>query len=174
MALSAVEMVFQILGTLKATISEEQLPNVAEGDRRVTVKDANLPTTILNSSSTPAVGGAVSLKLTMATGVPYALDLTAAPQIGGEDPVDLTGEKLIGMVVQTPNGNTSTVEIRPHATTNGYDLFGTGSGIHIPKDSTQSMVDKVATRDAVDSSNKVIEFAGTTGDTIEVVLLFGT
>lgn len=174
MALSALQVSFQLLATLKATISEAKLPNVSAADRQVTVKNANLATTTLDSSTTPALEGAVSLNLTMATGTPYALDLTAAPQLGGEDAVDLTAKKLIGMIVQTPNGNTSTVEIRPHSTTNAYDLFGSGAGIQVPKDSTMAFLDQVATRDAVDSSNKVIEFSGTTGDTIEVVLVFGT
>lgn len=173
MALSELEASFQMIATAKALLSEAALPGTRKEDRKITMSENNVSTVVLNGTSTPAFEGVVALSLTMTTAVPYSLDLTAAPQPGGEPNISLAGKKLIGAIWSTPASNASTIEIAP-ADTNGYDLWMTASGIRVPKHENHVFLNQVALRDDVDGTNKIIEFDGQTGDVIDIFLFFGT
>ncbi len=173
MALSSIEATFQIVATAKAVVSSALLPGADANERNIQFKEANLATTTLGSSSTPAVAAIVPLKLTMVTSTPYSLDLTAAPQPGGESAIDLSGEKLIGIALYAPSTNTNPITVEPNAT-DGYDLWMDGGGVQVPKAGNMAFLDQVAARDDVDGSNKIIDFDGTDGDVIIAILVFGS
>ena len=113
------------------------------------------------------------LVLTMATGVPYELNLTAAPQPGGESAIDLTGEKLIGIAIAAAAANTDPITIEPNAT-NGYDLWLDGGGVQFPPGANCLDYYSVPTHADVGASDRVIDFDGTDGDEITVLLFFGS
>jgi hypothetical protein len=162
--------------TRAATVS----PSSPESSLRRRFTEYNQISQSLNADTNPDVTQVVDLSKTL-SGTTYDFDLTAAPSaedIG--DTIDLTGLKLVGLLVNTTyNNNAAGITLGPHPTTNAYSWCGTGiiprfwPGCSIllffpPNDSlTLSMP-------AVDATHKVLRFAGTAADDIECLACFGT
>lgn len=134
-----------------------------------------------SSDPDPEPAAIVTKEVTIGGGGTTDLDLTDAPIIGAvdgsgnpTDGEDLTDSKLMACFFSTLRSsgtNAAAVTVLPHAT-NGYALWGSGNEVDIPADSTIGFFVENSSLPAVSSTAKVIQFSGTSGDKVRVILVF--
>lgn len=125
----------------------------------------------LTEDTTPALeGDPVDLSTTLIAGV-GTIDLTTAPianRIGTT--VNLTGKRLIAMLLSAPDDNAATITVATGAS-NGYPL-GT-----IPLEPGEviaiGQANKVSTRAAVAAGDKILDVTGSGTDNVEILAVFG-
>jgi len=127
--------------------------------------------------TTPNARAVLRRKFTIPVGLTYQLDLTDAPieaaQDGNDDPAlteDLTGYKLLCFAFKTDD-NSGAITVKP-AAANGYDLVGASSQIILETTDTYFRFCEGDTLDDVGASDRYIDFDGTEGDEIEVLMVF--
>jgi len=135
---------------------------------------------LFDADNAPEPLSVVADELTIG-GAATTIDLTSdAPVIGAVDgngdpaaSEDLTGKKLMAVILETPTTNTDPVTVKPGAA-NGYDLFGASitQGIKLPKGENLQKVCSQTQYDAVAAGDKNITFDGTNGDVIRYILIF--
>lgn len=130
----------------------------------------------LDGTTTPKVDTVVDLSRELAA-VSETQDLTAAPL--AEDinqTTDLTGKKLIGLLIYAPTTNAAAITIESGAT-NGYDFLGDAAyGLTVYPGMTIEMfqLGAAASLDAVAAGDKTLDFGGTVGDELQILAVFGT
>lgn len=135
------------------------------------VQDSLTPTT------TPAPVAILAESVVIPGGGSYSLDLTAAKIVGalsGTAPAateDLTGKKLFYIELHTGATNAAVVNVAA-AGVNGYDLFGAGNDIDLPKNSHMTFYCKSSQLPDVAAADLGITISGTAADTIDIVLVF--
>lgn len=140
------------------------------------VYDAHNTTSTLTTSGTPAVSGdIVDISRTL-SGTSTSIDLTAAPMARDvAETADMTGKKLVSIILKADSGNNAAgIVIKPHGT-NGYNLFGTSGQITLYPNGrlVMSLVNGGTPQTpAVAGAAKVIELTHTNGDIIGGILVF--
>lgn len=113
-----------ITETLDATSSPAS--NGGSGAAR-TFNAYNKTQTLRSSSGTPTPFRAID-ESGVSAGADTTIDLTNAKSADDQSVrIDLTGKKLIKLLLVTPSDNVGTVTFKPGAS-NGYNLFGDASG----------------------------------------------
>lgn len=130
---------------------------------------------VLNASSSPPATKVFSGVVTIASGGIVNLDLTALP-----DPVrgtiDFTGLRVQVIMLSAFSANVDTVTLKTKDTTTGYNLFGvnnTGSEeetLSLGQGLLKWLNDKP---EDVDATHKDISFTGSTGNSVNVLLVAG-
>lgn len=149
----------------------------SDENQTVTVNDFAVSES-LTSSSTPVPAEILSDSVTIDGTGSHEIDLTDAAIVGAVDgsgdpaaTEDLTGSQLFYIEIHTGSANAGVLTVGP-SVSNGYTLFGTGNSIDIPPNSHVNFYVKSSDLPAVSSTVKAITFAGTTGDTFDVVMTF--
>ena len=150
-------------------------PNSPTGGNFRVFDQAKLQTS-LSSSGTPALSGdTIDLSFTLAA-ADTDFDLTAAPPARDvAETVDMTGKKLVAWSILADSGNAGNITIKPHPTTNPYNLFGAsgllvlGPGRHAMSALTSG---EAAETDAVSGTAKSVRVSGTSGDSVKIILVF--
>lgn len=164
--------------TAKETLDSSSSPASGAGGNARTFNQYNLSGVGLSGSTTPKVDAPpVDLSHTL-SGASGTLDLTAIPlarDVGQN--TDLTGKKLVALLIKAPTGNTGPITIADGAT-NGYLLFGDASGQVTLKPGEMIIkayqLSSTQAHAAVGASAKTIDISGTSGDKIEALAVFGT
>jgi len=115
-------------------------------------------------------GDPVDLSHTL-SGSSGSIDLTAAPIANKiASTVDLTGKRLIAMILSAPTTNSAVITVATGAS-NGYTL-GT---IRVEPGETIviGQTKKVSTRAAVAAGAKILDVTGTTTNAIKILAVFG-
>lgn len=132
---------------------------------------------ILNGSTTPKADTIVDLSRTLAA-ASETQDLTAAPLARDiSQTVDLTGKKLVGLIINAKTTNAAAGVTMESGATNGYDFLGDAAyGLTLYPGMTVEIfqLGASASLDPVGASDKTIDFAGTISDELEILALFGT
>jgi hypothetical protein len=132
---------------------------------------------ILDGSTTPKADTVVDLSRTLAAASETA-DLTAAPLASDiNETVDLTGKKLVGLLIYADAGNNAAGVTIESGASNGYDFLGDAAyGLTVYPGMTIEMfqLGVAASLDAVGASDKTLDFGGTAGDELQILALFGT
>lgn len=158
-----------------AAASSPASPSDGSGNtRRFT--EYNEVNKILDGSTTPAADTVVDLSRTLAA-ASETQDLTAAAKASDiASTVDLTGKKLVGILINAAStNNASGLTISP-AASNGYNLFGSASGqVTLFPGMTLELFQNgiAASLQAVAAGAKDITFAGTVADKVEILAIFG-
>lgn len=172
----SITLVTQLL--IRASESADAATSPASASEAARTYDQYNLNNVLRSTSTPATGGrVVDLSKTTAA-ADTDIDLTAAPT--ADDlavTADLTGKKLLAFILRARDTNVGNVTIKPHPTTNGYNLFGAGGlvvlgpGRHLAGGmASGSPLDTPA----VAAGAKVIRISvGTVGDKVDILAVFG-
>lgn len=163
--------------TVTESFSSSDAPASANGGSTRQYSAYNKLEQLLNASTTPLVDTVVDLSRTLAA-ASETQDLTAAPEAQNvNDTVDLTGKKLIALIiVASASNNAAGLTIDPGAT-NGYNFLGDAAyGLKLWPGSVHEFwqLGAAAGVDAVGSSAKNLDFAGTVGDVVSILALFGT
>jgi len=147
--------------------------------RTLTISDYGLETQY-SSSNTPEPVAVVVEDLTIGASA-TTVDLTSDASVigavdGNGDPAaseDLTGKKLMAIIVETPSTNAGDVTIKP-AASNGYALFGgtNTQGVEFPPDCHASIIYADSSLPAVAAGAKDIVFDGTEDDVVNCILVF--
>jgi ABC-type Fe3+ transport system substrate-binding protein len=158
-----------------ASASAPASPSDGVGNsRRFNLYNQNNKT--LDGDTTPAIDTAVDLSFTF-SGASETVDLTAAPDAKDiNDLIDLTGKKLVGLIVYADPDNSGNTTMESGAT-NGYDFLGDAAyGLTLSPGMVHTFfqLGAVAGTDAVAAGDKTLDFAGTDGDVIQCLALFGT
>lgn len=173
-AQATISAVLDAIETIAAVNSPASPADGNSNTRRYT--EYNQALKVLNSSSTPVVDTVVDLSRTLA-GASESNDLTAAPLASDiTDTVDLTGKKLVAMLLVADTGNDSGGLVVKFGATNGYDFLGASGQVTLFPGDTHLVFQygAAAGRDAVGASDKTMDFAGTVGDEVSILALFGT
>jgi len=128
----------------------------------------------LNKDSTPDVDiEPVDLSFTL-SGTTKDWDLTAAPKASDSgETLDLTGKRVICMQLEAPAGNSASIAIAGQGA-NAYDELGSVT-LHPGEAITRGNFGGVATtRAVVGASDKDVRITGTSGDKLNVLLVFGS
>lgn len=155
-----------------------EAPAAASEEQRTLFAGAHSHAKTYGSSTTPKVDKPpLSQKITLTTGVPFDLDLTAAPALvlpgGSTRTFDYTGAKVKAFLLRTLAANTGTVTIGGGA--NPYLLLGAVSFVMgIDDQLIRAFRETESNLAAVAGGAKILRFAGTTGDFIYVDLILGT
>ena len=133
---------------------------------------------ILDGSTTPIADTVVDLSFALSGGTTKTWDLTAAPDAKNTAAtVDLSGKKLVAMLITAPTDNNAAgITIVPGAS-NGYDILGGSSDrltIYPGQTVCLFQLGAAANWDAVAAGDKTIDFTGTDGDEIDILAVFGT
>lgn len=135
----------------------------------------------LGPSTTPALTKPlVSREITLTSAVITTVDLAAIAALalpaGATRTVDLTGAKVVAILIRTKNTNNAAgVNIAPGAA-NPYPLFGTGNDITLLPDCELVMAfrETASALPAVAAAVKEIDLTGTTGDVVWLEIYAGT
>ena len=120
----------------------------------------------------------ISRTITLTTGVPVTIDLTAAAALvlpnGATRNVDYTGAKVKAWLIRTKKENAANVTIGGGA--NPYELFGAAVSLVLGKDAELVMAFRETESNlaAVAAGAKNLRLDGTTGDVVYVDLILGT
>lgn len=136
------------------------------------------------ATPSPAPTTLITRDVTIGGGGTTDIDLSTAPIVGAVDgdgePYDredlTTGgtKKLLACFFsthRTTGTNAALVTIKPHGT-DGYPLWGSGNEVDLLPNAAICMECTNSGNQAVNSTNKVIQFAGTAADKIRVILVF--
>ena len=132
---------------------------------------------ILSGTTTPKVDAVVDLSFTLSGGTTKSFDLTAAPDaknIGGT--VDLTGKKLVALLIYADPANAAAGVTMESGAANGYDFLGdVAYGLTLYPGMAVNMfqLGAAAGLPAVAAGDKALDFVGTDGDSIECLAVFG-
>lgn len=133
---------------------------------------------ILDSTTTPVADTVVDLSFALSGGTTKTWDLTAAADAKDvADTVDLTGKKLVALLVSAPTDNAAAGVTMVAGSSNGYDILGAATDrITIYPGMTMVLFQLGATcsYDAVAAGDKTIDFEGTDGDELDILAVFGT
>ncbi len=137
----------------------------------------NVENVSLTATSTPNVDSPpADLSKTLAS-ASETVSLTAAPLARDISKTqDLTGKKLVAILISAPSTNSAAITIAP-AGTNGYNLFGASGQVTLqPGEALVKLYDSGSTNNspAVSATAKDITISGTTGDKVEIIGYFGT
>lgn len=172
--MSTTTLSVQLAMTAREVLSAADAPlSSAENDRDLQINGLNQALS-LTSASDPAIEQPPVVQTVTLGGSPTTIDLTAAPLQAGRTE-DMTGEKLIGFALRARDDNAGNMTIKPSAS-NGYNLFGGGTGLVIlgPGQQINSIFVGVNSNlPAVAAGAKNIEISGTSGDVLDVLLFFG-
>lgn len=160
--------------TIAAASSPASPADGSANTRRYT--EYNQSNKVLDGSTTPVVDTIVDLSRTLAAGS-ESNDLTAAPEAADiNETVDLTGKKLIAMIIVAATGNDSGGLVIASGATNGYDFLGASGQITVFPGDTHLLFQNgaAAGRDAVGASDLALDFTGTVGDEVSILAAFGT
>lgn len=131
----------------------------------------------LQSSTTPVADTVVDMSFTLA-GASTTIDLTAVPSAADVDvDVDLTGKKLVALLISADADNAAGGVTMESGAANGYDFLGDAAyGLTLYPGMTVNLfqLGAAAGLPAVAAGDKTIDFAGTAGDVIECLAVFGT
>ena len=132
----------------------------------------------LTGTTTPKADTVVDLSFALSGGTTKSFDLTAAPDAKNiADTVDLTGKKLVALLIYAdPDNHASGVTMESGAA-NGYDFLGDAAyGLTLYPGMAVNMfqLGAAAGLDAVGASDKALDFVGTDGDVIQCLAVFGT
>lgn len=162
----------QIVATATEILDAASVANAATADGRTLRSDALNVTQSLSGSTTPPVNNVVQLNLA-GTGAAQTINLTAAPKSAGRT-ADLSGKKLVALILKAPAANVSAVTIAPGAA-NPYPPFGAGKSILLdPGEVLQKtfLKDKATAKPAVAGAVKNIDITIAVGDTLAALLIF--
>lgn len=133
---------------------------------------------ILDGSTTPLADTVVDLSFALSGGTTKTWDLTAAPDAKDiADTVNLTGKKLVALLAVAPTDNAAAGVTMVAGASNGYDILGASADrITIYPGMTFCLfqLGAAASYDAVAGGDKTIDFAGTDGDELDILAVFGT
>jgi hypothetical protein len=119
----------------------------------------------------------VDLSFTL-SGATKTWDLTAAPDAKNTSAtVNLTGKKLVALIVVAPTDNAAAGVTMVAGASNGYDILGASTDrITIYPGQTFALfqLGAASSYDAVAAGDKTIDFAGTSGDDLDILAVFGT
>lgn len=180
MAAVSVTLTVSMRNVLKLVLPAGYSPASAlAAHRTLTLSDYGLETQF-NATDTPEPTAVVVEDLTIGAGT-TTIDLTSDAHVqgavdGSGDPAaseDLTGKRLMAIIVETPSGNSGNVTIKPNAA-NGYDLFGASNtqGMEFPPDSHASIIYADSSLPQVAAGAKDIDFSGTQNDLVNCILVF--
>lgn len=133
----------------------------------------------LSGTSEPAVDGdVVDLSCTIPGGGTVDFDLTACPAARDVtlEETNQTGRRLIAYCVKADRDNDDPIAIAAGAT-NGYNLFGSaGKHSFFPGQTAQCVFEENAEAETplVASDAKILRVSGTAGDSVNILMVFGT
>lgn len=159
------------------TIGSTESPSSSSGGNQRQYNAYNESGVQLDASSTPSVDVTpVDLSFTL-TAATKTFDLTAVPQAKDIDVnIDLTGYKLIGLLVRTNTANDTGGFTLKGNGANAYNLFGTSGVLTFwPGEvGLKSFLDAAAQTPAVAAGAKDLIVTGTAGDKADVIAYFGS
>lgn len=126
----------------------------------------------LTGSTTPKTEFVIIKAVTLTAGT-VTIDLTAAPKSANRTQ-DLTGKKLVAYMLECPSANTGTSTVKP-GSANPYNINGASNEIDILSGEAVSKTvvkDKATGHAAVSATVKNIDFTGTSGDIVNVLMVF--
>jgi len=136
----------------------------------------NVSAVNLGGSTTPAVDVTpVDLSDTLA-GATKDFDLTAAPPAKDiADTVDLTGKKLIALLMRVVSGNAAGVALAGQGA-NAYDLFGPSGQVTVYPGGVvvYSFLSAASQLPTVGAGAKDVRLTGTAADVVQAIAYFGT
>lgn len=154
------------------TVTEALTGNAAQGTAATILWSALNNSVNLSGTSTPPVslvaGGAVALSSGAKT-----LDLTALTGLGtGAATVNMNTKKIVAILFSNPATNANAISMVPGAS-NGYNWDNsTGAKITLQPGATQ-LVYCFSTAPAIGGSAKTLDFAGTSAQPFNIVLVGG-
>jgi len=156
--------------TITVDVDSSVAPQVNPQQAAVVLDQLDVSEQLTGDTVPDIQGEPVDLSHTL-SGSSGTIDLTAAPiayRIAST--YNLTGKRLIGMILSAPDDNAGTITVATGAS-NGYPL-GT-----IPLEPGEVVVigqtNKVSTRAAVAAGDKILDVSGTSGDVVEILAVFG-
>lgn len=175
---------FQGLFDYRETADAASAPLVDANSRSVLFNGLDLTAVLSSGGDLDLVGDLVLIDFSD-TGLPAAdndIDLTAVTLARNtDDTVDMTGKKLVAWCFKCPKENAAGVVVKPHPTTNAYNLFGSASDrLTIgPGRSVFSCLDSETDPADIDTpavagGAKSIRISGSVGDEIQGFLVFAT
>ena len=133
---------------------------------------------VLDATTNPSVDTVVDLSFALSGGTTKTWDLTAAPDAKDiADTVDLTGKKLVALLITAPTDNAATGVLMAAGASNGYDILGAGTDSITTYPGMTVCLFQLgadASFDAVAAGDKTIDFTGTDGDELDILAVFGT
>lgn len=133
---------------------------------------------ILDSATTPKADTVVDLSFALSGGTTKTWDLTAAPDAKNTAAtVNLTGKKLVAMLITAPIDNAAAGMTIVAGAADGYDILGASADrltIYPGQTVCLFQLGAAANWDAVAAGDKNVDFAGTDGDEIDILAVFGT
>jgi len=163
----------------REVFTEAEAPAAASEEQRTLRAGAHSLSKTLGATSTPKVDKApISRTITLTTGVPVTIDLTAAAALvlpgGATRTVDYTGAKVKAWLIRTKKENVGNVTIGGAASP--YELFGPAVSLVLGKDAQIAMAfrETESSLAAVAGGAKNLQFAGTTGDVVYFDAILGT
>jgi len=133
---------------------------------------------ILDSGTTPKADTVVDLSFALSGGTTKTWDLTAAPDAKNiAATVNLTGKKLVAMLIVADADNDAAGMTMVAGASNGYDIFGASADrLTLYPGQTVCLFQSGAASswDAVAAGDKTIDFVGTDGDAVDILAVFGT
>jgi len=167
----SINATIQLLCTVREVLADADVPGAAEdSNKTITHSNWNFSDT-LNANSDPEADVLVVQEVTIG-GSPTDIDLTAAP-LGVGRTADLTGKKLVGGLLKTKSTNAGAVTVGVSGA-NDYELWGASKDLVIAKGRTIALADAEEQYAAVGASDKIIRISGTNGDTLYLLMVFGT
>jgi len=126
-------------------------------------------TVVLNSTSTPPASEVGCFEQDLTAGA-ATIDLTAMPSTNGAT-VDGTGKRVQAAKFKNPSDNANNMTITEGAS-NGYDGFGASFSIILVPGAEVTIFTNDGGTD-ISGTNKTIDIAGTSTQTLEVSLVLG-
>lgn len=150
----------------------------AVSERTLRTGKGNALDQTLNSTTTPKITKPAISRSIELGGSPTVLNLTAvaaaAIPAAASRSIDLTGAKLVAFSLRADDENADPILVGPGASSDTYDLFGTGIDLPISPGQQIAGSFRIAPdTPAVASGVKNIEISGTSGDILYLDLLFG-
>lgn len=155
----------QIISNIREALAAADLPTANSAGSRTVTHD-------LWNYSLPAdtvIDYIVAYQVALA-GASETIDLTAAPQAAGQSAVDLTGKKVIAVLLYADSANAADITIGPGAA-DPYNLFGASNELDLHKGDYLALVAPGLGNAAVAAAVKDIKVAGTVGDKLAIGLL---
>jgi hypothetical protein len=165
-----------LLLTVQEILSAAEAPATSEELARTLTYSAFNGRQKLSSTSTPALDSPPAARAITLAGSTVTLDLTAMNLArSASETYDFTGKKLIAAIFKANSANVAAITIAPGAS-NAYAVFGTAKDIIIGPGRLEAFAFLSLGSDlpAVAAGAKNIDISGTSGDKLDVLLLFGS
>ena len=174
---ASVSAIWNALLTLDETVASALTAVEDQPIRHDFAGIANLPSFsgVIDADSTPAITKGFSGQVTVPGGAIFTLDLTALTGPSATT-VDFTGLEVQLVLLAALTNNVSSVAVKTKDSTTGYNLFGptnTGTDVISLSSGQIALFQLNDKQQDVDSTHKDVNFIGTTGDIVAIIMVAG-